>query len=452
MIQSSSSSDCYVIDLEFDLSTIPTGAIITDVSLLMQNVADSGFIAADEKADIRAIDFDDLSSRTGAERFASISGSGTDYYNEYDLLSTGDITVILNSNAITEVQAEIDSGDKVWALGIWAVPGTQSAGNEYFQISSATHADPTSIEITYNFLIPDAVDDLISTDITQTTADLSWSTPNLNGGNLTDGYQINYTTPNWGAPTLVITNDTTTSDTTAIISSLIQNQNYSFRVSAWNEFGNNITGATILNITTLEDFTIVNYTVGSFDFNATNPDVLAMLFERQDINSTALFLNITYPNTYDLACDLAYEYANINQTYTNLSNVTITATTIESSFLFVDVDNEIITVYCWDQSNLANDGQYLITQTQFLMLDQISGFQTGAYGTDGNIGVLDLVTMLVIIFSFVGLNKVNEAVGGVFAIIVLGVTAYFGIIELPTVIFGGIAIVLMLIVTSVRKK
>ena len=48
-----------------------------------------------------------------------------------------------------------------------------------------------------------------------------------------------------------------------------------------------------------------------------------------------------------------------------LPDVTVTASTVQSSFQFNNVDNEIIAVYCWDENNLTNDGSYLITQTLF---------------------------------------------------------------------------------------
>jgi len=163
-------------------------------------------------------------------------------------------------------------------------------------------------------------------------------------------------------------------------------------------------------------------------------------------------LNVTYPNTYDLSCDFDYEFANINQTYSNLSNTTISASAVESSFRFNNVDNEIITVYCWDEGNLENDGTYLITQTTFPIIEQVNGLRDGTYGTQGQIGILDFVTLAVVIFSFIGFNRVNEGVGAVFALAILGATSYFGIIELQSAIFGGIAIVSMLIFVTVRKQ
>ena len=48
-----------------------------------------------------------------------------------------------------------------------------------------------------------------------------------------------------------------------------------------------------LNVTTLQNVGLSNFTLGAFDINATNTDVVPIMFERIDINSTAIFLNVT---------------------------------------------------------------------------------------------------------------------------------------------------------------
>ena len=181
-----------------------------------------------------------------------------------------------------------------------------------------------------------------------------------------------------------------------------------------------------------------------------------MYFDRNDINSTALFLNVTYPTAYDLSCDFSYEFANINQTYSSLVRTSTTHSGIDSavysSFQFNNVDNEIIDVYCWDENNLSNDGTYIMTQTLFPLLQQIADFRSGEFGTMGNFGAMDLITMFVIIISMIGFNRVNESVGAIFNIILLGSLAYFEVIELPTIIFGMIAVVIMVVIGPTRKK
>ena len=57
----------------------------------------------------------------------------------------------------------------------------------------------------------------------------------------------------------------------------------------------------------------------------------------------------------------------------------------------------------------------------------------------------------VIIISMIGFNRVNESVGAVFNTILIGSLAYFEVIELSTLVFGMIAVVLMLVISSTRK-
>ena len=67
-------------------------------------------------------------------------------------------------------------------------------------------------------------------------------------------------------------------------------------------------------------------------------------------------------------------------------------------------------------------------------------------------GVFDLVTLLVIIGSMIGLNRENESVGIVFNVMLMFSLSFFGIIELTTVIFGMIALVLVFVITSTKKS
>jgi hypothetical protein len=292
---------------------------------------------------------------------------------------------------------------------------------------------------------PDAVDDLSSPAQSYGTIELLWAEPGLNTGNVS-GYKIWYTTP-FGNPTTVITEDTGNSDTFASITGLTIGTDYTFMVSVITEGGTNSTHppATWLNVTTAGDFAL-----GSITFNQTNTEVLPITFEEQLINSTAKFLNVTYTNTYDMSCDFNYKFANTNQTYSSLTGTPVSSTLDESYFIFEGFDNEIIDVYCWDVTS-GTDGTYLLTQTDFPLLQQITSFRAGEYGTDGSFGVFDFVTLIVVIMSMIGLNRVNESVGAVFNISLLGGLAFFGIIELSTVIFGIIALVMVFIITSTRK-
>lgn len=289
---------------------------------------------------------------------------------------------------------------------------------------------------------PDAVDDLYSPSQTFGSVDLAWTQPNLNTGNLS-GYQIKYDTPQTSSPSITLENNTESALTSATVSGLDISTGYSFQIGVWTE-GYNGTG-NILNVTTLG-----NFTIGSATFNQTNTSVLPITFEEQAINSTAKFLNVTYANTFTLSCDFHYKFANTNQTYSGITGTAVSTTLDEIAFSMNNVEQEIIDVYCWDTIT-GTDARYVLIQSDFPLLQQIENFRNGTYGTSGNFGIFDLVTLLVVIVSMIGLNRVNESVGAVFNIMFLGSLAWFEIIELPTIIFGAIAVVLVFVITSTRK-
>ncbi len=95
---------------------------------------------------------------------------------------------------------------------------------------------------------PDPVTDLTSTAIGSTTIDLDWTAPSAGTGTIS-GYQINATTPQTGNP-LVWLNNTGSTNTDHVVTGLSANTDYSFRVSAWTEVGNDATG-NVYNATTL---------------------------------------------------------------------------------------------------------------------------------------------------------------------------------------------------------
>ncbi len=434
-------SFCSIPWIEFDVSTIPDG--VTSISSATVRYDIDAESNASHICVLRELDTQPVNGQTTYDEGLSgdkITSATTDCQ-----IVDNDYTFSLSVTGMADLKSKINSGQDWYAFSFFVDDVTSPDG-------STVDSMNWELEVVYSVITPaDAVTVLDATLIDWNQVDLDWDAPALNGGNLSDGYQIRYVTP-WGLPTTIITNDTGDSDTESSVIGLSEATPYSFSVSAWTEGGVNFTGAKILNVTTLEDFSLANFTVGSFDVNVTNSDITSMLFEREDINSTALLLNIVYPDSYLLGCNFDYEFANFNQTYLSIPRTTVSADNVESSFQFNNVDNEIIDVYCWDRTNPQNNGVYIITQTDFPLLQQIEAFRSGDYGTEGDIGVIDFITLIVIIISMIGLNRVNESVGAIFSIVILGSLAYFGIIELPTIIFGAIAVVLMLVITSTRKQ
>ena len=302
---------------------------------------------------------------------------------------------------------------------------------------------------------PDAVNDLDFYDLEFDSVILNWTEPGLGGGTL-QGYQVNFTTPH-AEPLTILVADTESSFTEYMVSSLTELTNYSFRVSAINEVGKNATG-NILNITTLDDFVEENFTVGEIgeppdqEVNATNTDVIPIMFERIDVNSTTVMLNITYASNIELACEFGYKFAMTESFFEDpLDEVDIGGGKVETSFLFLDFENEVVDVFCWNEVN-NQSASYILVQQNFPLLQQIQSFRDGEYGTDGMFGVLDLITLMVVILSMLGFNRVNETVGALFNLIFIGALSFFEIIELSTTIFSAIALVVMLAIITTRKQ
>ena len=300
---------------------------------------------------------------------------------------------------------------------------------------------------------PNAVTDLEALAVAGTSVSLDWTQPALNNGILS-GYQINFTTP-WGNPMTIITNDTQNSQTAGTVSGLTELTPYSFRVSAWTQNGNNATG-NIVNVTTLK-----NFAIGNINLTQSNTEIIPIMFDRNDINDTALFLNVTYSNTFNLACDFHYKFAQSNTTYRGLTNVTVDSSRVRSDFEFDGVNNEVIDTFCWDEKtgslnttslNSSNSARYLITQTNFPLLQQIQNFTVfGVYGAQGGFGSIDLVVLVAIIISMVGLNRVTESVGGIFVVAIVGVLTWFEIIDVMNFIGAAVALAVMLIIGTTKK-
>jgi hypothetical protein len=292
----------------------------------------------------------------------------------------------------------------------------------------------------------DAVTDLASVDIRGTAVDLSWSQPALNGFTF-DDYQINYTTP-WSSNVATQIVPSTT-QTTATISSLTGETQYSFRIGIRTTNGNINASGNVLNITTLYDPTGA-FTIGTFNLTQVGTDERPIRFARTDISDTALFLNVTVSNDWDLACNFHYKFANTNKTYTGIANTTFDSNYDAVAFRFNDIDNEIVDVLCWDQ--YTNDtGRYLITQSAFPLLTYIQDFRGGEFGTSGMFGAIDFITMVALILSMVGFNSRSPIVGVVFSVAILAGLAVFQIIQIETVAITGIVITFVFAIGMIRK-
>lgn len=295
-------------------------------------------------------------------------------------------------------------------------------------------------------IFPYAVTDLTATPTVLATVDLDWTTPSYSYAPII-GYMINYTTP-WGDPVTILDADTGTTDTAATIENLVVSQDYSFRVSPVTIIGTNSSG-NIANVTT--DTQFVPGDISNPDI--TNTDDFKIFFERGDINATSLWLNVTYPDTYDLNCNFFYQFARINDTYANLTSTAVIdddGNNVESAFEMINYTGDNIHVRCYDTIT-ADEAKYVITITDFPFLQQIDNLRNGTYGTAFQFGAVDGITLIVVILGMIGFNRINPVAGIVFTVMTTGVLAYFGIISLMTIIFPVLAAIVLWAYMTTRK-
>ena len=295
------------------------------------------------------------------------------------------------------------------------------------------------------FRLPDPVNDLSITAVGLTNVDIAWSTPGLNGGTLS-GYQINYTTPS-GAPLTIISNNTLSATTAYSVTGLTQDTDYCFRVGAWTQYGIDPDG----NIECATTYVLANFTIGFFDVNSTNPEQVPIRYERSEINSTATNVKVIYPNSADLDCLLDFSFAQTQESYENITGDTYDVDQDYEDFVFANSGNDIITIDCTNSNN--NDtARYVVTQEgSFVLLEMIRNFRTGEYGTMGFIGSLDLITVLVVIISMIGFNRVSGQVGIIFNIFFIGTMSYFEIIDFDWVWLPALVLIAMVVILSTRK-
>ena len=300
-----------------------------------------------------------------------------------------------------------------------------------------------------------AVLDLSANNVIGNSLVLTWTEPTYSAGTVI-GYQINYTAPGFGEPNIIYKANTGTSSTVLPLSGLNYNANYTWTVGVITPTGVNATG-NWYNVTTGSDASIVSANVTSgIDMDATNTDEIEQIkFVRTDNADGTTTLDVIHPNYYTLECNMQSKFAMTNQNYTNLPTTIIDGNDKKASFVFTGLENEVITVVCTDTVYSPYDSaQYILTQNDFPLLQQIGNFTDGTYGTMGMFGVIDLVTLGGILISMIGFNRVNHVVGGVFAVVLFSVMGIypFQFIQQTTAIIGILATLLMLFIATQRKK
>lgn len=195
-----------------------------------------------------------------------------------------------------------------------------------------------------------------------------------------------------------------------------------------------------------------SFVTGNLNFNFTNNNVVPIYFVRTDLNTTDTRLSVIYPNIMSMECNMNYTFAMTNNTYgPPLPSVPFDTSNSNSSFKFHNLNNEIVNVLCTD-SLTGSNAKYVLTQSTFPFQQQVQNLRNGTYGTHGQIGILDFVTIGIIIISMIGFNRVNETVGVIFSVAIIGACAFFGFITLPTFIAGAVTIGVLIAILSTRKS
>ena len=388
----------------------------------------------------------------------------------------------------------------------WTVPSSDASitGYKVFRdgsllttVTTTTHSDFTPIVFgnSYDYKVVavsslgDSIDSntvtttpeteitgMVALGVTGTGAVIDWEEPAYYQGQVTS-YNVYY--GNSGTPTTSA--GTTTNTYNNFAPQLEYDTTYVFGVSINSPLGNSGL-SNIVTITTNVDGSIVAYdpstgTIDWFDIDSVSEqtvNVIEFQRETQDdvVNGTTVVfdtLQVGYPSWWDqMTCDVDYKFAQQTEQYVEGEDMTAVVNPADANqqvigFQFHDIENEVIEVECAPQVSQHDDevsAKYIMTQQSFGTLQadgtystgvpniplvtQIQAFQTGDYGTDGNFGALDVVGLFVILISMVGFNRLNPIVGVLLSASLVFGLSFFGIISLPTVLVGVVALVIFL--------
>jgi|CXWL01.1.fsa_nt_gi hypothetical protein len=366
----------------------------------------------------------------------------------------------LNNLRGYKIERENPFGSNIWATLVGNTTTTALFYNNTglstsvlynYRIYGLNSTGQSTVSNTYEMTthkLPNAVNPLTASANEFTDVDLTWTAPIHHSPGIIN-YQINYTTP-YGLPQTIWSHPVSNTPS-ATVTGLTIGNDYSFRVTAITIHGMNSSGAMIANSTTSTVFELGNLP----DPDTTNLDDFKIFFTRTNTNATSILLDVTYPASYALSCNIFQKLAATNQTYTGLTETPVVGpgadvNNVVSSFRFNGPNDEIIHVICTDLLT-GDEAYYIITITDFELLDQIANFRNGTYGTTGKIGGLDLITLFIIIIGMIGFNRVNPIAGVAFSVITIGIAAFFEIIAFYQIMFPAVAMVVLWAYTRTRQ-
>jgi len=476
--ETSFNADCFKGLILWDIDLIPDGAIILNVSMQLKGMSvTEGIQLQNNQCEFNHIAT--FPALLGSDAKGVDASDGENYLTDPNCstklgilvqggssVDTPEPAVIFDlGNATGEVQDRLGKGSSTscsactgfdwFAVGLDFDQGSKNGTNREIQIVRGDTGNTAKLII--RFQTPtDGIIDLTAIG-RFVDVDLDWTTPTTYGYTNITGYQINFTSPQGNPPLTVIVNDTGSTTTDALVTGLNSAQNYTFRVQAWDDEPLIAELSNEVNVTTQS---LGNFTIGTvgdtpqFTLNDTQADARDIKYVRTDVTDTQTVIDVIHPNSFTLQCDMYFKLALSNQTFTGLTTVPEGATEQKATFTFNNQQNDIIEITCFDTAtNVSAD--YLVTQSvasSFLLLDQFKMFRDGTYGTAGQFGSIDLITLGAVIVAMIGFNRVNETVGAIFLVVILGMLSFFEIVVWQTFMFGTVAAVLMLVVASTRKR
>ena len=308
---------------------------------------------------------------------------------------------------------------------------------------------------------------MIIKGITGKGAVIDWDEPAYYQGQVTN-YQVYYKTPcvNNSQDMVLVGNTQNTYSNFA--PTLSYNTCYTFSVKVTSALGNSNFGNLVTGTTTVNQ-NIITYDPSEgedawFDIDAVNDQQLKVVtFTRTQVdneeNGTGTLLQVNFPSWWDdLTCDLEYKFAQTSEQYVDGEDMTSivnpnNADENQVMFQFNGLEDEIIDVQCAPQYTPNNDasvGRYVVTQQNalgnptFPILTQMANFQDGTYGTEGQLGALDLLGLCIILVSMVGFNRVSPIVGVILSASIIFALGFFGVVQIATAVVGVIALIIFI--------
>lgn len=209
-----------------------------------------------------------------------------------------------------------------------------------------------------------------------------------------------------------------------------------------------------MNLTLASGYIPANFTVGHISISSVNHVTAPITFTANPINSSMTKVIVTFPSTYSMAYHLKLNNAGSTLNYSGITTVPDTPSLglSQSTFTIKNPQNDTVNFFAYDTLTPNNATfQLAMPVSKIPLVSQIQQFKTGAFGTTAQLGSLDLVTFIVIIVSFIGMNRVNETIGVMMCVIIIGVMSFFGLIAWPTTMVSAIALVVLVTVTSTKK-